>query len=439
MAGAARSEIIAQTMAENEQSRQQPQGESEVPVARVWQQPPPVPVVPISPPPPPPPPPQAAYVSAYGGSSPPPPASPDYAGAGAYGSYTRPSKPAAIATIGVLSIVIASISIIASGVSAVQALVHGMMMQMSQAMSAVAAAQAAQAAAQAAATQPVTAVAADGLDADERATIVSVLTARQGLNPARQAQLDDLLAQAGQSMLRLRARAVTSDAVRRAIASTSRGRAVNAGEIGPDYITTPTGKIELYDGNGVFRPDDRSRPTIRSKADVNHYLAVTGQGGNWPPGATSVSATAGATAVSAPAAPPPAPARVRISPGPMFGVLIQCLLSLLLAIYLLVIGILTVRGSRAGWKLHLVYALLKLPLVALGAFVWWQLQTQFLTVLSTIATNASVTRGGPRISPTSVSLLSAHVGWIAALAAVYPVVLLVLLSSRDVREYYRGG
>ena len=429
-------------MAENEQSGRQPapQGEGEVPVARVWQQPPPVPVVPIGPPSPPPPPPPA-YVSAYGGYAPPPPpasASPDYAALGGYGSYTRPSKPTAITTIGVLSIVVASISIVASGVSAVQAMVHAMMMNISQAMTSVAAMQAAQAAAQAAATQPTTPVGAEGLDADERATVVSVLTARQGLNPARQAQLDDLLARAGQSILRMRSGAVTSDLVRRAITVTSRGRAVNPGETGPDYITTPTGKIELYDGNGVFRPDDRSQPTIRATADVNHYLAVTGQAGTSSPAPNTFnySATAGGGSTTAPAA---APARVRISPGPMFGVLIQCLLSLLLAIYLLVIGILTVRGARGGWKLHLIYALIKLPLVLLGAFLWWQFETQYLSVLAAIATNANAACGGPRLSPGSVSLLSAHVGWVAVLAAVYPIVLLVLLSTRGVREYYRGS
>ena len=74
-----------------------------------------------------------------------------------------------------------------------------------------------------------------------------------------------LLAKAGQSMLRVRSGAVTSDIVRRAIISTSRGRPANPGETGPDYVTTVTGKIELYDGNGVFRPDDRNEPTVRER------------------------------------------------------------------------------------------------------------------------------------------------------------------------------
>jgi hypothetical protein len=121
----------------------------------------------------------------------------------------------------------------------------------------------------------------------------------------------------------------------------------------------------------------------------------------------------------------------------MMGVLVQCLLSLLLAIYLLVTGILTLRGSRAGGRLHLIYALIKIPLVVLGAYLWWQLESQFLGVLSTVAANTTGVRPPP-VTSASASVLSAHVTWIAILAAVYPIVLLVLLSSRTVRDYFRG-
>jgi hypothetical protein len=403
----------------SEENRAHSEG-GEIPEARVWRPPqapvsaqPPV----VNPSPPPPPPPPPIY--------PPAPPLPDYVGAyGGYGGamYALPAKPGVVTAIGVVSIVLASLSIITSAVSSVQALVQTAFLSTYRVVASVTAARAAQAAAQAAATQP-TAASSQGLAFDQRQIAIAEISKLQPLSAAREAQLDDLLAQAGQTMLKLRPGQVSPAAVRQAIVSSSRGRSLGPGQPGPALLETLGGRIELYDGNGVFRGSDKSQRTVRSAADVNHYQVVTG-------------AVPAPPVTSIPAAPPPAPPR--FDRGVVGFVLCDCFMSFAIAVYLLVIGILTVRGSRAGGKLHLAYALLKLPLLVFGAYAWWRFQQNFAAAVFSIQqlqTQGSV----PASVRASISTgLGESAIWLAGMAAIYPIALLiVLMTSKSAREYFQ--
>jgi len=85
---------------------------------------------------------------------------------------------------------------------------------------------------------------------------------------------------------------------------------------------------------------------------------------------------------------------------------------LALAVYLLVIGILTVRRSRLGRVLHWIFVGLKVPLAVLASWAAW-----------------SVTR----------ELNTGGAGWWATpslLGLIYPIALIFVLCGRSARDYY---
>ena len=96
-------------------------------------------------------------------------------------------------------------------------------------------------------------------------------------------------------------------------------------------------------------------------------------------------------------------------------VVIENILSLALSIYLLVIGILTLRNSPAGGTMHKVYAWLKILLAIVGgAGLWWLI----------------VGSGG-----------TAPWAWVSGvltmvLGLIYPIILLLVLPSKSVKEWY---
>jgi hypothetical protein len=349
---------------------------------------------------------------------------PAYSGYNAYGAtmFAPPAKPGVITAIGVLSIVLASLSIITSAVTSVQALVQSAFLGTYRVVANATAARATLAAAQAAATQP-TPAAPLGLAFDQRQIVIAEMSAQQSLSPARQAQLDDLLAQNGQTMLGLPSAQVTPQAVRSAVLSSSRGRSLGQGQSGPSLFETTGGRIELYDGNGVFRPSSKSSPTVRSAADARHYQIVIGVLPAPPP-------------TSIPPAPSPAAPAPKLDRGAMGFVFCDSFMSFALAVYLLVIGIITVRGSRAGGKLHLAYALIKLPVLIFGAYAWWRFQQNFAAALLSIQSQPS----NPALASARASIstgLGESAIWLAALAAIYPVALLIVLfSSKSASEYF---
>jgi hypothetical protein len=104
-----------------------------------------------------------------------------------------------------------------------------------------------------------------------------------------------------------------------------------------------------------------------------------------------------------------------------------------LGVYLLIIGILVLRQSLRGRRLHLIYALLKIPVAVLAgvglAWMW-----------SSFIVNVATTTGGVTPPAGVTSGMTAAAMWWAALLVLlgcaYPIFLLVALRTPTVREYY---
>jgi hypothetical protein len=105
----------------------------------------------------------------------------------------------------------------------------------------------------------------------------------------------------------------------------------------------------------------------------------------------------------------------------MVPTLILSVLELLLAGYLLTIGILTVRGSAFGGRLHKIYAWVKIILAICGGIA--------VTWLFSSITGA-VQTGVPQTPFILGGIFSALIG------IIYPVGLLIALRSRTLRAYY---
>ena len=103
-------------------------------------------------------------------------------------------------------------------------------------------------------------------------------------------------------------------------------------------------------------------------------------------------------------------------------------LSIALAIYLLVIGIMVLRQSPRGRRLHFIYVFFKIPLAIAGpiAFLW---------MFSGFLASFAFSPGGS--SPATF----VYIIWgvvLVVLGAAYPVGLLFALNARTVRDYYNS-
>ena len=115
-----------------------------------------------------------------------------------------------------------------------------------------------------------------------------------------------------------------------------------------------------------------------------------------------------------------------ISPVALGMMVVTSLLLMALAVYLLVCGILTLRQSPRGRRLHLIYAFIKIPLtVAAGVASAWVMSDMM----------SGLPGGGA--APTRVALFTGVVP--VLLGCAYPVALLIALNVRSVREYYSAA
>ena len=105
-------------------------------------------------------------------------------------------------------------------------------------------------------------------------------------------------------------------------------------------------------------------------------------------------------------------------------------LSVILSILLLVAGILMLGRSRSARRLHLVYASLKIPAALAGGFA-------IAFIVYELANNGSPGQSGAgSVARGATSFLVAIVPTL--LACIYPVVLLAVLNTKSVRDYYRS-
>jgi hypothetical protein len=91
------------------------------------------------------------------------------------------------------------------------------------------------------------------------------------------------------------------------------------------------------------------------------------------------------------------------------------LLNLLLDVFLFVAGIAILINARAGRQMHLIYALIKIPLEILSLVVWMVTQIQ-----------------SPSTHWISTSI---WIGVQVAVMCVYPIILLIIMRRRYVVEY----
>lgn len=104
--------------------------------------------------------------------------------------------------------------------------------------------------------------------------------------------------------------------------------------------------------------------------------------------------------------------------------------SIFLAVLLLVAGILTLGRSPGGRRLHLVYACLKIPAALAGGFAIAHVMYE----LSSGPSAGGQPSGTAARGAASVLMAVAP----TLLACIYPVVLLAVLNTKSVRDYFRS-
>jgi hypothetical protein len=110
----------------------------------------------------------------------------------------------------------------------------------------------------------------------------------------------------------------------------------------------------------------------------------------------------------------------------------SAVLSVALAIYLLVIGILMLRQHPRAGMLHKLYAWIKIPVAIMGGIAWVLLWTSIMSSAVAAAPGGSTpaTTGAVTTAVVTGSVIAIVVG------CLYPVSLLFALRSKTVREYY---
>jgi hypothetical protein len=119
---------------------------------------------------------------------------------------------------------------------------------------------------------------------------------------------------------------------------------------------------------------------------------------------------------------------ILINPAYLTAMAVTALVSLGLAVYLLICGIMALRQSPRARRWHLIYASIKLPLAVAGAVA---------SALVARDMMASIGAAGPGASTWGFSLFSGAVPLV--LGCAYPVALLIALNLKQVKDYYALG
>ena len=247
-----------------------------------------------------------------------------------------------------------------------------------------------------------------------RAAAVRALGEIRPLSPAQRARLDALLAECGADVFPFDARAATPQQVK-ANVSEHGVRRPGTTNAGADYFVTGAGRVELSSELAAFVPADRMRDEVRVTSE-----GVVGTR------STSGNATIAATM------PAFANPLAGMSTAPFVWMLVESLVSLGLAVYLLVIGILVLRHSPRGARLHWAYVWLKLPLAVVGALAYGWMMAEMMRGMSRTLAAAGGGAGFPLpgFFFALYSVIMLLIGW------AYPIGLIFALRSRGVRAYY---
>jgi hypothetical protein len=338
----------------------------------------------------------------------------------------------------------------------------------------------------------------DGLPDPQRRLAVNAIYSLRALRPPRMEQLDAILARAGKRILALEAVAPLGvEQVRSAVLDHGEMFAVNRRVAPPEYFKTSAGRLELYDDRAVFFPEDGSPPVRSTTASAamprpltpeqvqavvkqvqeaqggskltpaqvsglsavlslpNQKLAQVSSGLNgeprsvttYPGGEATIKFAGGELHLGRQGqilpGPPPPPGSGPPSAANVTALALSetaAVAALGLAVVLFVAAVATLRrtGRRTatGRKLHAVWALLKLPVAAGGGLaLCWMLNT-FTEAVGAAPANAIFAGSG---TARLLSWADLAYGWAVAaavLGGLYPLIVLVLLRTRTVREYY---
>jgi hypothetical protein len=127
--------------------------------------------------------------------------------------------------------------------------------------------------------------------------------------------------------------------------------------------------------------------------------------------------------------------RVPVNGVAMALAVVAALAGLGLAIYLFVIGIMVLRDSPRGRRLHQVYACLALTVIVIGTGAAWWLTSSFTDSFNSVSGSNPLTMGTMSTVVSAMVMMPHSV--VAAMGCIYPIALLITMQSRGVKEYYR--
>lgn len=339
-------------------------------------------------------------------------------------------------------------------------------------------------------TGPVDYVGPDGYLQSDRVVIIRAFNAKQSLTPSQQNQLDFFLMDVGQKHVPAVSAAASSagEVADYTSANLSGEAGVDVETAGAAWFELPVGRLTLSDSAATFAPLDNSPPVTRSfsrsladpadpsvlspaeiQAVIDRVQAMSGSP-LLPSQVKALQQQLGTNAKALVGSPPDMPTLLgqvssvipsqgslvvdfqqamlviptngqasvistpqqeafpKIAVVPMVSLIVESALSGLLAIYLLVIGIVTLRNSIAGGRLHKIYAVSKILLTLIAtAASWWAFHSAAANAVSVGITNSGgYIRGW---------------GWLMSLLALiggcaYPIALLCVLRIKQVREFY---
>jgi hypothetical protein len=322
----------------------------------------------------------------------------------AYAPPPQNRRPGIMTTVGVISIVLASLSLLAS--------VAGVFSNLAMlAMSRVPMPSVSMPSVPTPVSQSPAKVTVDGIEVDPdgsadaipdlpRRKVEQAIDELRPMNPTRAKHLDLLLKYCGMKMFPSVTDASTVREIRGTI-SWQRGAYVNSPAI--DYISIPTGTIQVSDRFATFRPS--------GKGEI-------------------VQADAGGTPITTAAPPPlPRPFPFRIDPTAATIAMAESAVSLLVAVALLIGGILLLRNSPGYLRLHWIYIIAKIPLVIVAAVASWMSSNAMMnSMASSMPPGAAAPNlGAFMIIPAVVTAL---------ITMAYPISLIFIFATRTAKAYY---
>jgi hypothetical protein len=119
-----------------------------------------------------------------------------------------------------------------------------------------------------------------------------------------------------------------------------------------------------------------------------------------------------------------------VPPGASWLSIVEGSLSACMAIVLITAGILMLRNSPGSYRLHRVYAVAKLPLIMMAAIAtWWTVSSMMNNMMAGMPNSPPGMQGIGNMTAIFEAI------FYGLFAAVYPVVILIVLSMRTAKEW----